>query len=198
MPLAKRPVAGYSLVEILIVVSLMVLLAGLIIPQFNPGVHTQLQTAAELVVTDLEYTRTLAVTNNSRYQLTFNTDQNHYVLEHTGSSTLLDALPPTPFRRSDDPPDKHYTYLDDIPRLGPGVWLQGVLKMASSPQSATDVEFGPLGGTTRSEETVIWLSSGTGEARRYIFVSVNPATGLGSVGDFVSTAPTLPGPVPPS
>jgi hypothetical protein len=51
------------------------------------------------------------------------------------------------------------------------------------------VEFGPLGETTQSEPTLVWLASGSGTIRRYIPISVNPVTGVSSIGDLQATSP---------
>ena len=57
-------------------------------------------------------------------------------------------------------------------------------------RSVTTVEFGPYGATTRSDTTVVWLTAGVGSGRRYISISVNPVTGLSTVGAFTGTAPS--------
>ena len=59
------------------------------------------------------------------------------------------------------------------------------------PQPEDHVEFGPLGETTQSEPTVIWLSSGEGSSRRYISVSIAPVTGLSSIGSFQAATPSF-------
>jgi hypothetical protein len=47
-----------------------------------------------------------------------------------------------------------------------------------------------MGATTQTQPTVVWLSAATGAAARYISVSINPATGLATVGGFQAAAPT--------
>jgi hypothetical protein len=51
------------------------------------------------------------------------------------------------------------------------------------------VEFGPLGETTRTEYTFVWLSAGRGAAKRYIFLYVNPVTGLTTIGSYSGYGP---------
>ena len=52
-----------------------------------------------------------------------------------------------------------------------------------------DLEFGPLGETTRSSPTTIWLAAGSGPHTRYLPVTVDPVTGLAEVGDFTAKGP---------
>ena len=47
----------------------------------------------------------------------------------------------------------------------------------------TQIEFGPLGSTTESDETVIWFSAGSGTTEQNVGVFVNPVTGLATVGE---------------
>ena len=184
--------AGFTLIELLIVISLMAIIAGFVLPSSNPGIHDQLRSAARIVATDLAYGRSLALANNSNYKFTFDTENNQYVMEHSGSNPALDTLPESPFRNTDDPPEQHIVALDDLPRVGAPVKLAAaVVDKSGSFEAVTDLEFGPLGETRRSGETTIWLSAGKGDAERYIWVHVNPITGLATVGDFNGDGPPL-------
>ncbi len=175
---------GFSLIEVLIVLALMGILAGVILPSSNPTIHDQLRSAARILATDLAYARSLAVTHGSQYEIAFEPDENRYVLRHSGTNASLDTLPDTPFRDPDDRPDEHTVNLADLPHIGAGVRIEGVV-------GSTDrtVEFGPLGQCTSSVPATIWLAAGEGTARRFITVSVNPVTGLGSIGSFGSAGP---------
>jgi hypothetical protein len=61
--------------------------------------------------------------------------------------------------------------------------------MSASPVHVSSVDFGPLGQTTRSEETVVWLAAGAGSTARYVGVHINPATGLVTVGTLSAENP---------
>ena len=189
----KRHPDAFTLLELLIVISLMSILASLIIPRLEPTIDAQLQGAAQVVAADLAYARSLAVTNNSSYQLSFDAESNRYVLAHSGANTLLDDLPRSPFRRADDPADKQTTDLDELPRMGLTVRLLVVHKANDSLEVVGDLQFGPLGGTSRPEETVVWLTSGAGRSQRYLSLRVDPVTGLVSIGQLTATAPTVSG-----
>jgi prepilin-type N-terminal cleavage/methylation domain-containing protein len=185
----RRPHAGFSLVELLMVVSLMGILAALAIPSLNPSLHDELQAAAQIVANDLNYGCNLAVANNSRYRFTFEPSRNRYVLEHAGTDSALNALPRTPFRSPSDPPNQHIFDLDDLPRLGHGVRLAAVGTSGSTPTRVTQLTFDSLGASTPAEGTVVWLAAGSGGNTRYITVTVDPVTGLSWIGDFTAVPP---------
>ena len=189
MPARRRQSDGISLIELLIVIAVIAILAGVVIPKSDPGIHDQLRSAARILRTDQAYARSLAIINNSEYELHFDTAANRYILKHSGSNTDLDTLPRSPFSNPGDPPEEHIVEFAELPNLGPGVELAAVGTLGNTPQAVDKVEFGPMGETTRSEETIIWLAAGTGEHRRYLLLTVNPVTGLAEVGDYTSEAP---------
>lgn len=180
---------AYTLVELLIVVSIMGILTALLLPKFEPSTYEQLHGAALVIASDLGYARNLAVANDSRYAVTFDQSSNSYFLEHTGANNLLDALPLRPYRSADDSPDKQHTYLEELPHLGAAVEIVGVRVGASSVASTTAVEFNSLGGLNDSQKVEIWLACGRGNARRYIHLDIAPVTGLVSVGEYQAAAP---------
>lgn len=184
------PRRGVSLVEVLITVLVIGILAGVIIPQLQADVPDRLVSVGQIVAADLEYARSLAVANNSKYRCEFDVDANRYHLEHSGASMLLEALPPNPFRPSDDEIDRQNTELNRLPIGRPAVELVGVLRMSGGGTVVDSIEFGPNGGTTRSEPTVIWLACGHGDSRRFLSLSVNPTTGLVELGGVTARLPS--------
>jgi prepilin-type N-terminal cleavage/methylation domain-containing protein len=189
MPRRTRTAAGFSLIELLIVISIMGVLAAMAIPSLNASLHDQLQSAAQIVASDLSYGGSLAVANGSNYRFTFDLPNNRYILEHTGANGALATLPRTPFRSPQDPPTQHIFDLDELPRIGAAIRLTAVGTTGTAPQKVTTLEFDQLGATTRNEETAIWLTGGFGSDARYISVLVNPVTGIASVGNFQGAAP---------
>lgn len=191
MPRCRREVAGFSLIELLMVIALLGILVGLVLPSSNPTLHDQLRSAAGILRTDLAYGRSLAISNNSTYRITFDTAGNRYVLQHSNPDPALanlDTLPDSPFRDPGDPPHRHIVDLDELPRVGPAARLL-TATAGNPPQGVADVEFDSLGQTTRAAQTRIYLAAGQGTAARYLWISVNPATGLAEIGDYTSTAP---------
>jgi hypothetical protein len=102
-------------------------------------------------------------------------------------------LPPSPFHRSVAGQTSQTVKLADLPQMGPPVRLVGAFTGGGSPAAVVDLEFGPLGESTRSEETVketvIWLAAGRGAARRYLSIRVNPITGLTWVEGYQAETP---------
>lgn len=193
----RRAKAGFSLVEVLIVIALMGILAGVVLPSSNPTIHDQLRSAAQILGGDLAYARSLAVTHGSTYRVTFDLTANRYVLRHSGTNPALDRLPASPFRNLDDPADEHIVELGDLPHVGAPVQLEAVA-IANGALTKTDkLEFGPLGETTESGYTQIWLSAGADDAKRFIVIYINPITGLATIGSFTANGPSFAKPPPP-
>jgi len=192
MPAPERRSAGFTLIELLIVISLIGILASLAIVDPTPGIRDQLYSTSELVAADVAWCQSLALAHNSSYQIEFDDAANRYVLTHSGDDTALDTLPTSPFHRPTDPADQHIVDLDELPTLGPRVRIYGVVSKGSTPERLNGVEFGPLGETTGTSPTVIWLSAGQAAERRYLGLRIEPITGLVSVEAFQSTPPVLP------
>jgi hypothetical protein len=141
------------------------------------------------VAADLDYARSLAVSNGSKYQVTFELVAQSYTLRHSGSDSSLHILPPSPFRRPGDSPQEHIVELAGLPRLSATVELAGLRTTGFYPQTVTDVEFNSLGALTRSDPTSVWLACGQGATRLYVPVEVDPVTGLATVGEIQTTLP---------
>jgi len=188
MPLRRCP-SGFSLVELLIVITVMGIVAALALPNVDPGVHERLLGAAQVIAGDLAYARGLAVANNSSYRLAFDTTNNRYTLTHSGVNAAFNVLPPSPFHSSADSPTQNIFDLKTLPGLGEGAQLCAVGTAGARPAPVTTLEFGPLGQTTATDPTAIWLSAGVGNVARYISVIVNPVTGLATVGSFQGGGP---------
>lgn len=185
-----RPPAGYTLLEVLIVVAIIGVLAGMMIPDTSAGVQTRLQSAAAILGRDIGYARNLAVTNADNYKITFDLTANKWTLTHSGTNTALDALPISPLHRASDTATQQTVLLDKLVNIGGTASLYAVWALSTPPQTVSDVEFQSLGETTRTQPTLVWLSAGTGTDTRYISVRVNPTTGLFWVENFQSTVPS--------
>ena len=73
----------------LIVVSILLVFAGLLIPCSNQTGYDQLLSAARVLASDLAYARSLAVTNNDQYTVSFSGSGNSYTLQYSGSNPAL-------------------------------------------------------------------------------------------------------------
>lgn len=178
----RRTSAAFSLIEMMIVLALMGVLAAMVLPGFTPGVHDRLEGAVRIVQADLAYGRSLAVTNNSKYRFSFELPDNRYVLRHSGAEAALDTLPATAFASPHDTPRQRVVDLDELPSLSGKVRLAAVGTTGGTATVVGEVEFGPLGETSRVEETIVWLAAGSGDDERFVWIKVNPVTGLTTSG----------------
>ncbi len=185
----SRP--GYTLIEMLIVVSILLIFAGLVIPSSSQTSYDQLLSAARVLASDLAYARSLAVTNNDQYTVTFSGSGNSYTLQYSGANPALVNLPITPFRIPTDPPSQQIQRLADLPEVTASVNLVAAADVGAALMTAVNnVQFSALGGTTRSDPTWIWLACGSGPSRCYLVVTINPVTGLTAIGACTGTAPS--------
>lgn len=181
--------AALTLIELLLTVAILSILAAVLIPQLSGDLPERLSAAAQTVTGDLDYARSLAVANNSKYTITFDAANNRYCLRHTGTSALLNTLPRSPFKQVGDAADQQTTDLSQLPLPQPGVRIVAVVQMSGTAQTASSVEFTPLGGTTSPNQTVIWLSSAAGKVQRFQPIQVDPITGLATAGALQAALP---------
>jgi Tfp pilus assembly protein FimT len=176
--------------ELLIVIVVVSILAKLTINNVNSTVYDQLTSTANLISGELAYARSLAVGNNSSYRFDIDTAGNRLVMRYTGGDPTLATLPSSPFRSPSDPPDQYIVALNSVPRLGMPVSLLGAQATGTTTTSITSVEFGPYGATTQANPSVIWLTAGSGNGQRYIPLTINPVTGLCTVGTYTAALPS--------
>ena len=177
----------------LVVITVVAIVAGVILTQFESAAHDQLVGTAQVIAADIAHARSLAVTNNSSYKITFDRRANQYALAHSGTNSALDVLPSSAFHAPDGSTTEHTTDLSSLP-LGSGRVNLAVVEssdpmMMNDPEQVSDVEFGPLGETSRSLWTTVWLSVGKAAERRFIGVEINPITGLASIGKVQTAVP---------
>jgi len=184
--LARR---AFTLIELLLVIAFLGIIAGALLPSFQPAVAEQLTSSSRIIAADIMYCRDLAVSNSTHYTLTFDTTNNRYWLEHSGTNSSLDNLPTHPFSGSGSTATRHVINLDELPDLAAPVRLIAVESMGSTTQAVTTLELGPMGETTRSVPTRVWLACGSVDDEFYIYLEVDPVTGLVEFGDVQSQAP---------
>lgn len=73
---------GLTLIEVLVALALLSLLGGVVFLQLAPFLaQTRLNSATRQIVTDLQYTRMKAISQNRRFRVTFRPDTRDYIIE---------------------------------------------------------------------------------------------------------------------
>jgi prepilin-type N-terminal cleavage/methylation domain-containing protein len=181
---------AFSLMELLLVVLVMGIMASIVLTEFQPNLQSQLESVAQIAVSELDVARSLATNYGSKYKVTFDKTNNRLVMEHSGTNTSLNTLPPNPFQAPGGSGTQRITDFDDLPQLGAKVKIHRIVTVATSWTDVTEVEFTPLGSTTTSAPTTFWLTAGAGKTQRYLSISIDPVTGVASTGSTTSVAPT--------
>jgi Tfp pilus assembly protein FimT len=176
----------------LVVITIVAIIAGVVVTQFDSTSYDRLLGTAQIVATDISRARNYAVTNNSSYKIAFQRDSNSYTLTHSGSNSTLDELPESAFHFSSGTTTQQTTDLSSLP-MGSGVSLAAIEAsdpiLTSMPEAVLSIEFGPLGETSRPLQTTIWLSTGADRDQRFISIEINPITGLTEIGTVQTITP---------
>ncbi len=165
------------------------ILAAVMFTSGSSNVISQLQATSAVIAGDLARARSLAVTNNSTYRVTFDLTNNQFYLEYSGSNSALSNLPSSSYYTGQDTATRQYTQIAYLPAAGGNVKIVAVGSNGSTPAPATQVEFGQYGQTTQPAETQVWLTAGSGASTLYQWVRINPVTGLATVEAVQNTPP---------
>ena len=179
---------GYTLIELAIVVTALSIFSAAAITYMSPSVVERLKSVARAIADDMSYARSLAVANNTLYRFTFDRTNNLYYLEHTGTTSAFNTLPPSAIRSATDTATRQTIKLDNLLGGSGAVRLQAIVSSAMS--GLSQLEFRTFGETTATTATTIWLASGTGKSLRYLSLTINPTTGLTTIGDITASPPT--------
>ena len=87
LPLGK----GFTLAELMVVVVIIGLTAGMVIPYASSAGDTAALAGARLMVCDLQYAQNTAITTQAPVTITFNTSGNSYTLSNA-SGTLIHPM----------------------------------------------------------------------------------------------------------
>ncbi len=189
-PKDRGPRAGFTLVEMLIVVTIVGILASVIVPTLSStSGAVVLEAMARSMAADIRGARQSAVQYNGNFAVTFDLANNSYQTMATGGSApeMVNALAHSGSGST-----------IDLDTFGAGRMKQshvviGGAALKTSKASVVDVTFTPSGGTgpARTQDTVIWLTENTGSNRRCILITVSWITGAVTVGDVQSYSPKL-------
>lgn len=70
--------AAFTLIEVIVVVLILAIVAAIVVPQMTSASDSQVTGAARVLASDLETTRSLAVTTQQPHSLVFNADRTSY------------------------------------------------------------------------------------------------------------------------
>lgn len=174
----NRTKAGFTLTEMLIAISIIAVLAAVAIPAFRGNETQALDSVARVLASDLRLARSLAVQYNTEWSVRLEASANAYELVHTGTGN-----PPQPAMPL-SAPTADGRYRVELGRVGmstgrnSGVRLIGAM-LRDAGSAVTDVRFSATGGTgpLRSDDTLIWLATGSGSNTRYVRLAVSWVTG---------------------
>jgi len=171
--------SGYTLIEMMIVMTVIGILASIVLPAMSNGASIGLKSAGRILASDLRLASDLAVQYGTQYTVTFNLAKNQYQLTLTGPGN-----PPALQNPQAPPGTPAGTYVVSIGAIdGNSADLNGVrllgAKLKTSGQTVTDISFGSLGGTgpARTDDTEIWLTYGPNWNPQYLRITVTAVTG---------------------
>jgi type II secretion system protein H len=86
----KRAAAGFTVIEVMIVVAIMAVLAGVVVPSFQDQIgRRRVEGAANALNMDLQYAKSLAVTLNTQVTLATGTGGTYYSITYTSGGTTV-------------------------------------------------------------------------------------------------------------
>jgi type II secretory pathway pseudopilin PulG len=181
-PFSRR--SAFTLVDTLTAVGILAILAAVVVPSLQSTGAQTLESSAQVLAADLRLARTQAIGLNTYYTVRFDFANNSYELLHTGTGNpppLVNMLAP--------PTATPGPYVVDLDLLGSTAQSAGRPKIAfaelsQSHATAAEVRFGPTGSTgpARTDDTVIWLTAGSGSQTRAICLTVSWVTGQTWIG----------------
>ncbi len=181
--------SAFTLVELLIVIMLLAIVVALAIPSAAPQAEQRLRAAAHLVAAEVELARDLAITYNTRYKLSFDTQANRVVLTHAGDNNALNELPRELVNDAASEPSKRVLDLSNAPGLWGQVRIAACGSFDPSLKRQDEIIIGPTGIPVDGKSFLIWLRDGESEWRRYITIVFDQSTGQVSIGPMNGVAP---------
>ncbi|NOX56091.1 MAG: prepilin-type N-terminal cleavage/methylation domain-containing protein [Planctomycetes bacterium] len=171
--------AAFTLLEVLLVVTLLAILASVVVPAAQTQPTPTLKSTARAFVSDLRYARSLAIQYNAPVIVRFDPANGTYEIAWSDSNRgpLPWGIEPT--RATAGPVQRR---LNPGPVAGftraPSRFVAIFLKQSKQPVS--DLTFTPTGGTgpARNEDTIIWIAQGSDRDVRFVRIRISWVTGL--------------------
>lgn len=76
----RRETAGFTLIELIVIVVIIGIAAMLSVPMFSSAADVQMRTAANMIASDLEYAKSMAITHQQNYSVVFDPDTESYAV----------------------------------------------------------------------------------------------------------------------
>jgi prepilin-type N-terminal cleavage/methylation domain-containing protein len=80
--------AGFTVVEILIVVVIMAIMAVMVVPMMTSAASMQIRSAANMVAADLEYAKSMAISRGQKFSVVFDKAAESYRIEDQGGTVI--------------------------------------------------------------------------------------------------------------
>ncbi len=74
----KYNLSAFTLIEVIIVVLIIGIISAIVVPLYTSAASVQLRTAAGMIASDLEYTKSLAMSTGKNYSVVFDTSAESY------------------------------------------------------------------------------------------------------------------------
>jgi len=79
---------GFTLVELLIVISIIAIVALTAIPMMSSAASVQIRSAANMLTADLEYAKSMSISRGQNYSVVFDKDTESYRIEDQNSNVI--------------------------------------------------------------------------------------------------------------
>lgn len=159
---------GFTMIELLVVVALLAILSLLIVPLVSTASDTQIEAAAQLIASDVEYVKSLAIGKGTDHSIIFDLTNDSYKAVDEDDATLTHPV----FRKS---------YVTALQTEGMDVDIKDINGATTGTYKVT---FDYIGtpyiqglSTPATTDTVIELEAGTNT--RYI--TIKPITGFAEI-----------------
>lgn len=83
---------GFTIVEILVVVVILGIISLMAIPMISSGADFQIRAAANMIAADLEYAKSLAITNQNHYSIVFDAAGDSYQMLDSSGGVVEDPV----------------------------------------------------------------------------------------------------------
>ena len=148
-PTTRRPrLAGYTLIEVLITVTIMGLAAAIVVPNMMQGGTLGVQAGARMIIADLLFTQNEAMAQQSERRVVFDADGNSYRVERYDSTSTAWVLEYNPVLGGDSSAQNYAVDFDEDDRFK-GVDIVSADFGGSSTVTFDDLGNPSSGGTVR-------------------------------------------------